>query len=458
MTTPSADSEGIDLDGIIQRLLTLRSARPGTLVDLEEHEIVSLVNGAREQFLNEPMLLRPQAPIKINGDLHGQFYDLVRIIDHCGQPPNTNYLFLGDYCDRGKQSIEVLCLLFAFKLKHPTKMHLLRGNHETQRVSRMYGFYDECKRRYSVKLWKIFCEAFDCMPCAAVVSDKILCVHGGISPELTSLEQIDAIERPVDVPDEGLLTDLVWADPEPGIDGWEVNDRGVSFIFGEDVLKEFLKDNDLDLLVRAHQVVEDGYEFFGEKKCVTIFSAPNYCGEFGNAGATMIVDADLQCRFQLLKPSTKSIGLASRKIKVPGKKLTPLEMLKENARKVKNAMKAVNAFGESSAENYLAGLEAKKECKDADVDYRSYHRSKRTSIVASDGNGSTTVTSVVEEIHSSEVRFSGNALILQTEDLTKRNTTWGDVWEDLFYDADELAEFRHEAFVAECEEEEEMGL
>eukprot|EP00536_Pseudo-nitzschia_multiseries_P018529 jgi/Psemu1/321336/estExt_fgenesh1_pm.C_26610001 len=306
------NSEPHELDDIIQRLMALKDQRPGTQAELQEEEIVSLCNKAKEAFLSEPMLLRPEAPIKICGDLHGQFFDLLRIIDHNGQPPNTNYMFLGDYCDRGKQSIEILCLLFAFKVKFPTKMHLLRGNHETTKVSRMYGFHDECKNRFSVDLWKEFCGVFDCMPVAAIISDKIFCCHGGLSPELESLDQIDAIERPVDVPEEGLLCDLMWADPEPGMTGYDVNDRGASYIFGEDVVDEFLEKHDLDVIVRAHQVVEEGYEFFADQKLVTMFSAPNYTGEYTNWGATMIVDSDLTCHFQLLKPSKKTSNFSTR--------------------------------------------------------------------------------------------------------------------------------------------------
>lgn len=454
-------------EDIIKRLLDLKTGRPGTRVDFEEEEITNLLSRVREVFLSEPMVLRPEAPIKICGDLHGQFYDALRIIDLCGQPPNSNYMFLGDYCDRGKQSIEVLCLLFAYKVKHPDRMHLLRGNHETAKLSRMYGFYDECKRRYSVRLWKRFCETFDCMPCAAVISDKIFCMHGGLSPELTEIEQIDAIERPVDVGEEGLLCDLLWADPEPSLIGWDVNDRGCSFLFGEDVVEEFLKKHDMDLVVRAHQVVEDGYEFFAGQKLVTIFSAPNYCGEFGNSGATLIVDPDMNCRFQLLKPSTTSQRLRSQKLNAGSSKpLTPFQRLQKKSREVKNAMTAIKAFGKPSAEAYLKKMaeQGKKPCKDTAAEYRSFARSQkstRTSLTIAettsdaDGDCAIKTTSVVEEtVASQTVRFTGKSLILQTEDLTKRNTSWGDVWEDLFYDQDELAEFRHEAFCEECDQEE----
>ena len=171
-----------------------------------------------------------------------------------GFPPDANYLFLGDYVDRGKQSIETITLLFAYKVKFPDNFFLLRGNHECASINRIYGFYDECKRRFSVRLWKIFTDCFNCLPVAAVIDDKILCMHGGLSPEMLSLNQVGDIERPIDVPDQGLLCDLLWADPDRDIRGWGENDRGVSFTFGADKVTDFLKKHDLDLICRAHQV------------------------------------------------------------------------------------------------------------------------------------------------------------------------------------------------------------
>jgi len=230
---------------------------------------------------------------------------MLRIFDYGQYPPDSNYLFLGDYVDRGKQSIECACLVLAYKIKYPENFFVIRGNHECASINRIYGFYDECKRRYSIKLWKTFTDVFNCMPAAAVVDDKILCIHGGLSPELTDLQQISRIARPTDVPDTGLLCDLIWSDPDKEIDGWGENDRGVSFTFGEDIVASFLHKHDLDLIVRAHQVVEDGYEFFARRQLVTIFSAPNYCGEFDNAAAMMTVDESLMCSFQILKPAEK---------------------------------------------------------------------------------------------------------------------------------------------------------
>ncbi|EDQ86047.1 uncharacterized protein MONBRDRAFT_33999 [Monosiga brevicollis MX1] len=295
----------LDVAGIIDRLLEVRGCRPGKTVSLEEREISGLCLSAREAFLAEPMLLRLQAPVKICGDVHGQYYDVLRLFEHSGFPPASSYLFLGDYVDRGKQSLETICLLLAYKVLYPDKIWLLRGNHECASINRIYGFYDECKRRYSIKLWKTFTDCFNCLPVAAVVADKIFCCHGGLSPDLQALDQITNVQRPTDVPDTGLLCDLLWSDPEREVENWAENDRGVSFTFGADIVEKFLLQHDLDLICRAHQVVEDGYEFFAQRQLVTVFSAPNYCGEFDNAGAIMTVDANLMCSFQILKPADK---------------------------------------------------------------------------------------------------------------------------------------------------------
>merc|ERR550532_2419730 len=251
-------------------------------------------------------MLELDAPMRVAGDVHGQFYDLLRLFEYGGSPEEINYLFMGDYVDRGKNSIECVVLLMAFKAKYPENFFILRGNHECASINRLYGFFDECKRRYNIKLWKTFGDVFNYMPPCALIDDKILCMHGGLSPELmTTLDGIKNLPRPCDVPDTGLLCDLLWADPDKDVSGWGENDRGVSFTFGADVVSKFLNRHDLDLICRAHQVVEDGYEFFAKRQLVTLFSAPNYCGEFDNAGGMMSVDETLMCSFQILKPSEK---------------------------------------------------------------------------------------------------------------------------------------------------------
>jgi len=294
------------------RLLSLRGSPPGTLASLSESEIKVLCQMVRPILLNQPMLIELEAPLKICGDIHGQYTDLLRLFEYGGFPPESNYLFLGDYVDRGKQSLETICLLLCYKIQHPQNFFILRGNHESAGINRIYGFYDECKRRYSIKLWKTFSDVFNCLPVSALVDEKILCMHGGLSPELESLQQIADLPRPKDVPDVGLMCDLLWSDPDTSVNGWGENERGVSFVFGADVVAEFLDRHDLDLLVRAHQVVEDGYEFFAGRRLVTLFSAPNYCGEFDNAGGIISVDENLMCSFQILKPSSRSSRFPAR--------------------------------------------------------------------------------------------------------------------------------------------------
>jgi serine/threonine-protein phosphatase PP1 catalytic subunit len=300
------------IKSITARLLALRGSPPGTQASISETEIKLLTSRVRPILLSQPMLLELEAPLKICGDVHGQYSDLLRLFEYGGFPPQANYLFLGDYVDRGKQSLEVICLLLCYKIQYPNNFFILRGNHEAAGINRIYGFYDECKRRYSIKLWKIFSDVFNCLPVSALVDEKILCMHGGLSPEMESLQQIADLARPCDVPDVGLMCDLLWSDPDTAVTGWGENDRGVSFVFGADVVCEFLEKHDLDLLVRAHQVVEDGYEFFAGRRLVTLFSAPNYCGEFDNAGGLISVDENLMCSFMILKPSTRSERFATR--------------------------------------------------------------------------------------------------------------------------------------------------
>ena len=294
------------VDDVISRLLTAKGKKAGNMqVNIPEAQIVQICQAARGVFMSQPMMLELEAPVKICGDIHGQFPDLLRLFEYGGFPPNANYLFLGDYIDRGKYSIEVICLLLSYKIKYPENFFLLRGNHECASINRIYGFYDECKRRYSVKLWKTFTDCFNCMPCCAVIDDKIFCAHGGLSPEIEELDQVRQIPRPTAIPDAGILCDLLWSDPDPTTSGWGENDRGVSFTFGKDIVDSWCDRFDFDLIVRAHQVVEDGYEFFAKRKLVTLFSAPNYCDMFDNSGAIMSVDETLMCSFYMIKPANK---------------------------------------------------------------------------------------------------------------------------------------------------------
>ncbi len=258
-----------------------------------------------EIFMEEPVFLELSAPITICGDTHGQFRDLLRLFDFGGIPPKKTYLFLGDYVDRGKNSIETISLLLAYKIKYPKNIYLLRGNHECERINRTYGFFDECKKRYNLRIWKLFSDCFNWLPISALVSERILCMHGGLSPDLTDIDCLKKIVRPTEVPDKGLLCDLLWSDPERGVEDWAPNQRGISVLFNEKIIKKTIEDLDIDLICRAHQVVENGYEFFAQRRLITVFSAPNYCGEFDNAGGFMTVNKDLLCGFKVLVPEFK---------------------------------------------------------------------------------------------------------------------------------------------------------
>ena len=292
----------MDVDSIMNQLLSVKGNKPGKQVDLQEEEIKFLIDKSLQILKEQKMLVDLEAPIHVCGDIHGQYYDLLRIFEHCGYPGEYNYLFLGDYVDRGKQSLETICLLLCYKIKFPNKVTLLRGNHESSVTNRIYGFYDECKRRYNVRIWRSFTDLFNFLPVAALIDEKILCMHGGLSPELKNLQNIENISRPTEIPDTGLLCDLLWSDPEKDILDYDENDRGVSVVFGEKVVEDFNKKNDLDLIIRAHQVVDEGYEFFAKRQLITIFSAPNYCGEFDNSAGIMIIDESLTCSLKVLRP------------------------------------------------------------------------------------------------------------------------------------------------------------
>lgn len=304
INSPQILSSDVDIDDLITRLLEVgHSGKVPKTIGVKTSEIQALCQLAREILLSQPSLIELSAPVKIVGDVHGQYTDLLRLFDMCGYPPSSNFLFLGDYVDRGRQSLETILLLLCYKIKYPENFFLLRGNHECANVTRVYGFYDECKRRSGVKVWKAFVSVFNCLPVAGVIANKIFCIHGGLSPSLNTMDDIRKISRPSDVPDYGLLNDLLWSDPSETTQEWEDNERGVSYCFGKTIVDEFLARHEFDLVCRAHMVVEDGYEFFNGRTLVTVFSAPNYCGEFDNYGAVMAVNEDLLCSFELLKPA-----------------------------------------------------------------------------------------------------------------------------------------------------------
>ena len=170
---------------------------------------------------------------QICGDIHGQFFDLMELFKVGNDCPQTNYLFMGDFVDRGFYSVESFLLLLALKVRYPKHITLIRGNHESRQITQVYGFYDECLRKYgSVNVWRYCTEIFDFLPLAALIDETVFCVHGGLSPAIDTLDQINTIDRKVEVPHEGPMADLMWSDPEENVEGWGVSPRGAGYVFG----------------------------------------------------------------------------------------------------------------------------------------------------------------------------------------------------------------------------------
>ncbi|KAI6210060.1 Serine/threonine-protein phosphatase [Aphelenchoides besseyi] len=284
--------EKLDLKQLIKEHLMKGAVRMEYSVKI----LHQLLDVARASFQKLPTLVELNAPVNICGDIHGQYNDLMRIFGSCGMPFRSRYLFLGDYVDRGLNSLEVIVFLLACKVQYPSNIVLLRGNHE------VYGFNAEIRTRYrdvaqSTALYQHFNSVFAEMPLAAVVSGKILCMHGGLSPYLNSLDDIRKIERPLTGGLKGLAQDLLWADPEAGIKGFEANKlRATSHVFGETAVQEKCKQ------LKIHMVVEYGYAFFANRQLITIFSAARYHDDLCNYAAVVQVDERLEVSFTQLKP------------------------------------------------------------------------------------------------------------------------------------------------------------
>ena len=278
---------------------------------LPEDDLFQLCEKAKAFLMEENNVQLEHAPVIVCGNIHGQFYDLQELFRIGGSIPEQNYIFMGDYVNKGYNSVETFEMLLALKVKYPQCITLLRGNHESRQITQVYGFYDECVRKYgNANPWKYCTDVFDYLNIAAVVENKILCVHGGLSPEIKTLDQIRVIDRKVEISHEGAFCDLMWSDPED-IETWSLNPRGAGWIFGSRVTEEFNHINGLDLICRSHQLVQEGYEYwFPKKNVVTVWSAPNYCYRCGNPAAILIVDKSLGISFKTFSEvpqSAKSI-------------------------------------------------------------------------------------------------------------------------------------------------------
>ena len=248
---------------------------------------------AKEIFKREANLLEVRAPVTICGDIRGHFFDLLELFKIGGDIPTTNYLFLGNYINFGYYSLECITLLLLLKVRYPNRIFLLRGNHENRQISQIHGFYDECLSKYgNANIWKYFTDVFDYLPLAAIVESKIFCVHSGLSPDIETLEQINKLDRIQETPPEGPLKDFLCSYPDDVL-GWNQAYRpriNPPYKFGYGITEKFNRDNKLNMLIRGHELFNNGYSWYHKKQILTIFSAPNYTYRFGNKAAIIEFD------------------------------------------------------------------------------------------------------------------------------------------------------------------------
>jgi len=285
---------------------------------IEEKVFIDLVKLVKEALSKEPNVLSLRVPITVVGDIHGQFFDLDRLFggEYGGDPSDSTYLFLGDYVDRGCFSTEVVAYLFAMKINFGDSFRMLRGNHECRQLTAHFNFKDECLYKYSETLYDAVMDAFDCLPLAAVVTSgtkeneqAFFCVHGGLSPDITAIDEIEDLNRFKETPREGPMCDLLWSDPcdedkKPAVEDSDSEEametdwfsynqtRQCSYMYGVEAVKQFLEENNVTSIIRAHEAQGEGFKIHMREggaapKVITIFSAPNYCDIYGNKGAIL---------------------------------------------------------------------------------------------------------------------------------------------------------------------------
>ncbi|GAM22809.1 hypothetical protein SAMD00019534_059840 [Acytostelium subglobosum LB1] len=275
---------------------------------LSESTVKEITDRMKELLINETNVQSIKAPVTVVGDVHGQFYDVLEIFKIGGKCPDTNYLFLGDYVDRGYHSVETITLLSCLKLRYPSRVTLLRGNHESRQITQVYGFYGECMRKYgNANVWKYFTDMFDYLPVAAIIEETIYCVHGGLSPSAPSIDQIRVLDRFQEVPHEGPLADIMWSDPDPDRDGFVESQRGAGYTFGQDTVAKFLQINKIHHILRAHQLCMDGYQVLFKRTLSTIWSAPNYSYRCGNMASILEINESFEQYFNTYSAAPESL-------------------------------------------------------------------------------------------------------------------------------------------------------
>ena len=256
----------VDVDVILEKLRKFNLPT--------EQEIKGLCDKAREILDTLDNVAQLECPITVCGDIHGQFEDLLEIFDVGGEVPETNYIFLGDFVDRGYN----------------------------------YGFYEECQRKYgSVNVWRMCTDIFDLFQLAAVIESKVFCVHGGLSPHVNLIDDIRKLDRKQEVPRDGPMSDILWSDPDKEVKTYSYSPRGAGYLFGEEDTVKFNRENNIDLIARAHQLIQEGYQFLFNDKLVTVWSAPNYCYRCGNDASIMEFDEHMNRSFKIFEACPENV-------------------------------------------------------------------------------------------------------------------------------------------------------
>ncbi|VDD77828.1 unnamed protein product [Mesocestoides corti] len=305
-------------ENLTKRLIDYQVLK-GKYAQMSELELTNLCNFMPDLLMEDPVVVDIEltTPIYVLGDIYGQFGDLLRVFMLLGYPPEKTYLFLGNYINRGSRSIETLALLYALKLRFPKHVYLLRGNHECPHISRHYGFFDECVKRYNRRLWRAFVTTFDYLPLIAVIEEKVFCCHSGMSPSVqysgvSSLQEFrdyvaKLTPRPTEINTSILMTHYTWSEPDHEIASWEQNPAGLAYLYGPLVVSDFCDKLNIQQIIRSNELLEKGYEFFSDQRLLTIFSVPNYLGTFTNDGALVEITknaeaGEISCRVKIIKP------------------------------------------------------------------------------------------------------------------------------------------------------------
>eukprot|EP00741_Cyanophora_paradoxa_P010116 tig00020510_g9793.t1 len=280
---------------------------------LTEAEVQFITEKAKEILIEEANVHYVPSPVTVCGDIHGQYFDLNELFRVAGNSPNTNFIFLGDYVDRGMFSCETISLLTCLKVRYPRRITLLRGNHESRQITQVYGFFDECMMKYgNARVWRMFTEMFDYLPIAALIDSRVFCVHGGLSPSLQCIDAIRVLERFQEVPHDGPLADLMWSDPDLERPGFNISARGAGYTFGRDVVAQFLRINSVEHVLRAHQLCMEGYQVLFDGSLSTVWSAPNYCYRCGNLASVLEIDEHLSRTWNVFSASADNDRVAPR--------------------------------------------------------------------------------------------------------------------------------------------------